>query len=118
MSVQEIEFELIKKSLSFGEQIVFDLKRNKHLWEGVVVDRPSEPYLSINLIKLRDISKNVWNVSTLFILSSQKNDTALEAITNSWGADEVDWIIEEKAILVLESHKKMPKILRVWWEGK
>lgn len=84
-TVQEIQFELIKRA-SFnnfnGKQIVKDLQKNKKLWKGVIMAREaySKP---INLINLRDIQKNTWNVDTLYILSNKKNDRKLEQLTDT-----------------------------------
>jgi hypothetical protein len=128
MTVQEIQFELIKKA-SFngfdGPYVVKSLEQNPKLWRGVVLDRgtycfhgSSENVLKIDLIKLRDIQENTWNVDTLFILPEPGKESELEEIAREWGADEVDWIGGREAGQLLgASMLNGPKqILRVWFD--
>jgi len=126
--VQELQFELMKEATfnNFdGEKVVESLKEHKDLWKGVIMDRagytgmnpkPIEP--CIDLIKLRDIGGGYWNVDTLFILPSGKDDEKLKLLAESWDADEVDWL-EGKEV----SHafgqagpNAQKKLLRVWWD--
>ena len=128
--VQELQLELIK-NMGFnsfnGDKVVKDLIRYKELWEGVIMDREvglskkdiKRDFIScIDLIKLRDISDDYWNVDTLFILSSRKDDEKLELLAKSWDADEVDWLTKKE---LGDTHDigESPtnkKILRVWWD--
>lgn len=95
---------------------------NPDLWEGVIMDRASynEPdgaaYESrIDLIKLRDISEGHWNVDTVYILTTEENAEALEALARKWDADEVDFIGADRAARLLGGGGKN-KVLRVWWD--
>ena len=122
-TIQELQFELIKR-VKFndcaGEQIVADLLANRPLWRGVVMDRPSvvvdrqRGYIheEINLVKLRDIEVNQWNVDTLFILTSGVNDAALASLAYQWEASEV-WYLENPEVGLLHPSNK---VLRVWWD--
>lgn len=121
ITIQEIILELIKRS-SFnefdGERVVKDLKSNRKLWNGVIMEREAygDP---INLIKLRDISDNYHNVDTLFILPKKGKEAALYKIAKKWKADEIDWIGGDMACRLLGSSemKGNPKaILRLWFD--
>jgi hypothetical protein len=68
-TVQEIQFELIRRS-SFnaldGPRVLESLQRHRELWLSVVFDRigfcDTESLLPISsLIKLRDLPRNIWN---------------------------------------------------------
>ena len=100
-SLQDIQLELIRRA-SFnhlnGPKVVADLEKHRDLWRSALIDRPSGV-----AIKLRDLPENAWNVDTLFILSSGKDDKKLELRAKSWRPDEVNWIEDQR-------------ILRVWWD--
>ena len=136
--IQKLQFELMKEA-SFndfnGEKVVKDLEAHEDLWDGVVMDRegfvsksdipgngPFSMGSSIDLIKLRDIGSECWNVDTVYILPSdhatEEDLEKLELLAKSWSADEVDWIEGKEA-----QHKlgcggagNPSKILRVWWD--
>jgi hypothetical protein len=100
-SIQEIHLELIRRATFNhlnGPKVVEDLEKHRDLWQAALIDRPS----GVD-IKLRDLPENHWNVDTLFILSSGKDDDKLELLAKSWRPDEVNWI-EGK------------RILSVWWD--
>ena len=122
-AIQELNLELIEKA-SFnnfdGKLVVSELRKNRSLWTAVVMDR--EYYESAakdggcNLIKLRDLPDDMWNVDTVFILSSGKDDKLLMAVAKGWSADEISWIEGEKAGKLLGSFPAKQKILRAWWD--
>ena len=128
--IQKLNLELIRLS-SFnefdGERVVKDLENNRELWKGVVMDRAdycfhdrAESDMRINLIKLRDIDSNIWNVDTLFIIAEDGREDELELLASTWGAEEVDWIYKKDGERMLghyNPHDKKDKlILRVWWD--
>lgn len=132
MTIQELQFELMERA-SFngfdGEKVVASLQNHSNLWRGVVMDRAyygeanEHGWVSggVNLIKLRDIKDNYWNVDTLFILPTQGKETELELLAQEWGADEVDWVGGEEACRMLgsyspEGRSNSKAILRVWWD--
>lgn len=99
--IQDIHLELIRRvkfdSLN-GPQIVLDLEKHRELWQAVFIDRPHNVE-----IKLRDLPENVWNVDTIYILSSGQDDKRLNLLAKSWQSDKIAWI-ENK------------KILSIWWD--
>ena len=113
-TIQQLNLQLISSTVfnAFdGRRVVKDLLQNRDLWTGVVLDRLG------SLIKLRDISSDTWNVDTLFILASNKDNKALEAIARKWEADEVDWVEQKEAERLLGSwNGGKHNILRLWWD--
>src|SRR6266478_6162978 len=76
-SVQEIQLELIRRrrfNQFDGPRIVASLRRHRSLWRAVLMDRLG--YVSdldgtqsvSDLIKLRDLPHNDWNVDDMYIL--------------------------------------------------
>lgn len=117
--VQELNFELMKQATFNGfngKKVVEDLIAHKELWEGVVMDR--EGYGKIDLIKLRDISDNYWNIDTVFILLKKENKAEVLKMAKKWGADEVDFITKEDAqsMMGYSSREDDKLLLRVWWD--
>lgn len=119
-AMQEMEFDRIMRS-SFndfdGPAVVQLLRQRRDLWEGVVMDRAgyvsvpegtSIGYASaIDLIKLRDIGANYWNVDTLFITPAVGKKSELEVYVRAhFGADEVDYFEDRNA----------GTVLRVWFD--
>lgn len=117
MTVQELQFELMKIATfnSFdGEYVVQQLQDNPELWEGVVMDRP-------DMIKLRDIKDNYWNVDTLYIIPKKGKETDLMTLASQWHADDVEWVGGEEACSMLGSYSPEGRsnphaILRLWWD--
>lgn len=113
--VQELNFELMKLA-SFnefdGEAVVKSLTEHSDLWSGAVMGR----FGYSELIQLRDIPNNSWNVDTLMILSSGEDDQKLEELAKTWGADEVDWLSVEQTEQQLGSYPAKHKVLRIWWD--
>lgn len=109
MNIQDTYLELIKntKFNNFdGNQIHNTLQGNKELWKSVIMD-------SDDLKKLDGLVNNKWNVDTLYILSSEKDDEKLEDLTTDWNVDDVEWIEDEDA-LILGCNGV---ILRLWWDS-
>lgn len=113
--VQQLQFELMKIA-SFnnfdGEEVTKDLTEHQDLWEGCLMTRDSR-----QLITLRDVSDADWNVDTLYVLSSRKDDDKLESLAKDWNANEVDWVEGDEAQRMLcEGGRTGRRILRVWWD--
>jgi hypothetical protein len=123
--IQELNLKLIA-TVRFndlnGKMVVAELRKNKDLWDAVVIDREyyAEPkkdsQSGCDLIKLRDLPDNLWNVDTVFILSSGKDDILLEAVAKGWSADEIEWIKGDRAGTLLGSFPAKQKILKIWWD--
>jgi hypothetical protein len=131
MSIQELQFELMKQSTfnEFdGERVVKSLQKHEDLWRGVIMDRSSycfhgrlgdqEDGEKIDLIKLRDIEDNCWNVDTVYLLPQEGKEDEIYKVAKGWGADEVSWIGGKEAGSLLGSSgmKSEKQILRVWWD--
>jgi hypothetical protein len=112
--IQSLQFDLMRRSTfnDFdGPRVVRDLLAHRSLWCGAVMDRLGPDAL----IKLRDIGMNYWNVDTLYVLSSGKNDAALAALAHRWHADEVVWVGGADASALLGTSERH-RILEVWWD--
>jgi len=69
---------------------------------------------------LRDVAIG-WNVDTLFITPEPGKEMELEALANTWGADEVGWLDGKQSCDALgswsrELEAKAQQVLRVWWD--
>lgn len=116
--IQEIQLKLIRLSSfnSFdGDKVADSLIANKHLWEGAIITRLND------LICLRDIKDDCWNVDTLYVLPVKGCEDELESLTENWDADEVEWIGGKRASDMLgfwssdlENNSRI--ILSVWWD--
>jgi hypothetical protein len=111
---QAIQFDLLKRS-SFnnldGSRVVRDLLKNRRLWCGALIDRLG----SDALIKLRDLDENVWNVDTLYVLSSGANDRLLTRLARRWRADAISWVSGGAASRLL-GDSRAARVLEVWWD--
>ena len=120
--IQKLNLELIKRvKFNFfdGEQIVNDLLNHKHLWKSTVMTTCSGT--SLSLVNLRDLSENIWNVDTLFILPEPGKEDELYQLTSKWSPDEIVWIGGELACSLLGEYSNdlmnNPRvILRLWWD--
>jgi|SRR5450759_1859077 len=110
MNTQELQFELMKKA-SFNnfhaEQVIRDLKANTHLWDAALMDQP-------NLIKLRDLPEDIWNVNTLYILTGIKSDQ-LSELARLWNPSSLRWIEGDEASIRLGAYVSGDYILCIWW---
>lgn len=129
-TVQEIQLELIRRS-SFnafdGEQVVASLLNHRQLWLAVLMDRPgianyAEPshLLMSGLIKLRDLSDNLWNADTLFILTrkqAQARELARIIEEEDWGG-ELPVVHENQQDIdrALGTGRQEYGLLSVWWD--
>ena len=86
-SPQELQLELIRRA-SFndfdGDRVADDLLLHRELWSGALID-------GLGLVKLRDLDQDVWNVDTLYVLSSGRDDESLEALARTWKPDALGW---------------------------
>ena len=111
--VQKLQLELMRHASfnSFdGDNVADDLEANSELWRGAVMTRVGD------LIYLRDIEHDCWNVDTLYILPAEGQDDELEKFAlRHWSADSVEWIDEERAHMLLGAYPS-GKILEIWWD--
>jgi len=111
MNTQELQFEPMKKA-SFNdfqaEQVIKDLKANAHLWDAVLMDQPG-------LMKLRDLPEDIWNVSTLYILTGIQSDQ-LYQLALSWNPSSIRWIEGKEATKKLDAYVSGDYILCLRWD--
>ena len=125
-SIQDIQLELIRRR-SFhafdGERIVDCLRRNRELWEAVLMDRVaiSQPgsLPTLGLMKLRGLSSEEWNVDTLYILTRSKEDAKqLAEVLNrrQWGGLVDVHADLEEVDNALGGSKPGQAIVSIWWD--
>lgn len=125
-TVQEIQLELIRRTQfnAFdGERVVAALQAHRDLWEAVLMDRFcfSEPgwLPRSGLIKLRDLSDNLWNVDTLYILcpdAARARQLGEIAEAEDWGGMVQVHDDEEDVGSALGSSGRRGAIVSVWWD--
>jgi hypothetical protein len=107
-----------------GEKVVNDLLAWRDMWYGVIADRfalarPRDAaYQVINLIKLRDLPRNYWNVDTVFIWTTDAHvDTLIERIKKRWRADDVGVFDRDEAEESLGyGPLRDDRLIYVWWD--
>jgi len=128
-SVQEIQLELIRRrrfNQFDGPRIVASLRRHRALWRAVLMDRlgyvsgrDGEQTIS-DLIKLRDLHANNWNVDDMYILTDTLEQAReLERIQEEeqWLADNVTLIENEQArSRALGCFPASGYIISFWWD--
>ena len=113
--IQELQFQLLKQvkhNRMDGQRIVEDLLAHRHLWESVLPGR----FYYQDLVHLRDLSTDVWNVDSLAIYSTRRNNRKLEEIVDGWLPDSIDWISEEDASDLLGMEAEFEQLLFIWWD--
>ena len=91
--VQRLQLELLRRvhyNLLDGKKVVDDLLTWRDLWYGVIADRCAdstgnlcEPV--VDLIRLRDIPRNYWNVDCVFIWTNEANAERLRRMLRNGG---------------------------------
>lgn len=128
-TVQDIQLELVRRS-SFnafdGEKVAASLLRHRHLWRAVLMDRLGLPnfnhpgrLLTASLIKLRDLSSDVWNVDTLYVLCDtreQARQLARLADEEDWGGEPRLYEDQEEIDYALGTGRREYGLLSVWWD--
>lgn len=121
--IQEIHFRLIRRA-TFNEfdggRVADDLLARRDLWEAVMMDREAP----LQLIKLRDMPDDYWNVDTLFILTTDAGaEGELEEMAERWKADDFSFYSvsrdrEEMAAqgLMLGTSSDGLYVARIWWD--
>jgi hypothetical protein len=126
-SCQEIELELMRRrcfNQFDGPKIVASLRRHRSLWLAALKDRPGlasdgETLGGLELIKLRDLPANYWNVDTLFIstpdvMSGQKLLKIAEA--ERWDADVARLHENEEERSRALGTSDPPYVVSFWWD--
>jgi hypothetical protein len=127
-SVQDIQLELLRRSRwndLDGPRVYASLMSHRALWLAAMLDRPGtiaqagSGYLTMSdLIKLRDLPDDCWNVDTLYILTA----TTAEAHRLARIAEEEEWGGE---VFVHQSRENISRalgtsteygLLSIWWD--
>ncbi len=125
-TIQEIQLELIRRRNfhAFDGQRVADcLLQHRDLWEAAMMDRVAISYPgslpTMGLMKLRDFSKDEWNVDTLYILTRSKQDAErLAEIFNKrkWGGLVDVHVDPEQVDNALGGAQPGQAIVSIWWD--
>jgi hypothetical protein len=125
-SVQEIQLELIRRwrfNQFDGPRVIASLRRHRELWQAVLMDRLgfiSEKHGSNwELIKLRDLPGNIWNVDDLYILTeSLQQARELEQIAQAedWQADNVQIMENEEERSRALGTSEPGYVISFWWD--
>jgi hypothetical protein len=108
-AIQQLYLDLIKLS-SFndfdGPAVVASLLEHRDVWHSATMIREQDDYH----IVLRDLPR-YNNVDALFIAATPGQEAALEALAETWHADEIDWEPEKIPDMRVDM-----AVLRVWWD--
>jgi hypothetical protein len=125
-SVQEIQLELIRRrqfNAFDGQRVVDCLLQHRDLWDAVMMDRLaiSHPGAlpTLGLMKLRDLSEDIWNVDTLYILTpSQDHARQIAEIFNlrQWGGMVDVHTHWEEIDSALGGAKPGQAVVAIWWD--
>jgi hypothetical protein len=128
-SVQDIQLELLRRTrfnALDGERVHASLKKHRDLWLGALLDRPgvanyAEPsrLLMSGLMKLRDLSHNIWNADTLFILTPTReaaDQLARIAEEEGWGGEVQVYRDQAEIDRALGTGRQPYGLLSVWWD--
>jgi hypothetical protein len=113
-TIQDIQLELIRRHRhnSFdGRRVAADLLAHREWWEAALIDRMDD------LIKLRDLADNTWNVDTLFILATDtRNAWRLAELAEDWEADTVEVFEQEATKRELGGGIEQQRLIIMWWD--
>jgi hypothetical protein len=125
-AIQEIQLELIRRTQfnAFdGERVYRSLVEHRNLWEAVLFDRLSSRLPGIlppgSLIKLRDLSSNLWNADTLYILTPNAAAARMLAGLHKsaeWCGEVYVFEDAEQVDNALGGDDRGKAIVRVWWD--
>ncbi len=121
-TVQDIHLELIRRSRHNyfdGEQVFADLLAQRADWQAVLFDTNALAGgggLS-GLIKLRDLTENIYNVDTLYILAvDEAAAQRLAAWAEPWLADTVDIHDRDETNRHLGGCDEDLRLVTLWWD--
>lgn len=124
--IQRLQFELLRRvrynNLN-GATVVEDLLNWRDLWYAVLADRCTsstgklyEPV--VDLIRLRDLPRNYWNVDYVFVWSdADKVEHLHSMVKERWKPDATEVLSEEEATRLMGSTLgEKDRVLAVWWD--
>jgi hypothetical protein len=125
-TIQEIQLELIRRRHFHafdGERVADCLTEHRDLWEAAMMDRLAISHPgrlpTMGLMKLRDYSRDEWNVDTLYILTRSKEDAVkLADIFNKrqWGGMVDVHTDAEEVDNALGGARPGQAIVSIWWD--
>jgi hypothetical protein len=128
-SVQDIQLELLRRTTFNaldGEQVCASLLKHRGLWRAALLDRPgvanyAEPSLLLmgGLIKLRDLSTNIWNADTLFVLTPTRHEAerlAQISEEEDWGGEVHVFTDQSETDRALGTGRQEYGLMSVWWD--
>lgn len=124
--IQRLQFELLRRveyNELDGARVVADLLEWRELWYAAFGDRcaasTGKRYEQVvDLIRLRDLPRNFWNVDIVFIWTdSDKVDHLKTMIKQRWRADAIDLLSqEEMERYMMSTIGKDDRVIAVWWD--
>lgn len=128
-SIHDIQLELIRRTQHNaldGERVYKSLLKHRALWEAVLLDRQGVPNYRkpgglqlTGLVKLRDLSHNLWNVDTLFVLTvspAAARELAEIAKREGWGGEVQVHDDRDEADNALGGGRPDCGLLSIWWD--
>lgn len=116
--VQHLYLELIRIT-SFGEfdgaKVAEDLEAMQDLWSACIMDREWQTGES-DLLKLRDVVRNVWAVNTLFICTTGVGDRKLASLArNQWHSTRIRTLTKKETLDRMGVNKFSGQVLAITW---
>lgn len=121
-TVQELHLELMRRTQhnNFdGEQVLADLLAQRANWRAVLFDAYGLVGGSFigNLVKLRDLADDIYNVDTLYILAVDESAAQrLAAFAEPWLADSVEVYSQEETDGLLGGCDDDLCLVTMWWD--
>jgi hypothetical protein len=92
------------------ERVLDEVLRRRETWELALT-------MTDDLIPLRDLPGDYWNVDRLYLVAEPGQEAGLEALARTWEADEVVWLDGRVAQIAMGGHwRPEPQVLIVWWD--
>ncbi|MBM3980608.1 MAG: hypothetical protein FJ304_10040 [Planctomycetes bacterium] len=128
-SIQDIQLELIRRTQHNaldGERVYKSLLKHHVLWQAVLLDRQGVPNYRkpgglqlAGLVKLRDLTHNLWNADTLFVPTTSPaaaRELAEVAMREGWGGELQLHEDREEAANALGGGPRNCGLLSIWWD--
>ncbi|MBL4845948.1 MAG: hypothetical protein JKY65_10505 [Planctomycetes bacterium] len=117
LGIQQVQLELTRgrRFNEFeGEEIVRDLLAHRSLWTSALMDWLGDPS---GLIKLRDLSRNRWNVDTLNVLARDEGCAReLVEASTEWKAESVVVYGAGRTTRAIGCSSTPARVLAWWWD--
>jgi hypothetical protein len=112
-TAQDIQFELLRRMLPSVADRLLELS---DLWQAVLLDRVDD----LELVTLRDMSRNVWNARDLYILGSNEDAVlALYEESERWRVDDCRVLHPDLGMEYLGNSEILEEnglVMALWWD--